>query len=294
MPTPAATTGPGPPIPPTWWTASSPPARDATSSTSGAAPASPPGCSRRPAAGCSAWSPTRGWPSWPGRAGPRSRSRSSRTGTRRPHVRRGHRRAGLALGGAGRGHGQGRRGAAPRRPAGGVLERLRPAGGPARGVRRGIPPGAPGLAVRRFWDRPAVDAYRAGCARVADVIRQTGAFGEPEEWLSYWERPYTRDGVAGPGRDHRRLHPAPRGHPAGTPRRPRRRRRRGRRRLHHVRHDGRRHRRPASRLSAGVSGRRPAGPVPGIASGAPRHPLQPRPPITSHGRSSPEPMSVAL
>ena len=45
-----------------------------------------------------------------------------------------------------------------------------------------------------FWDRPAVDAYRAGCARVADVMRQTGAFGEPEEWLSYWERPYTRDG----------------------------------------------------------------------------------------------------
>ncbi len=44
-----------------------------------------------------------------------------------------------------------------------------------------------------FWARPAVDAYRAGCARVADVIRQAGAFGEPEEWLSYWERPYTRD-----------------------------------------------------------------------------------------------------
>jgi len=44
-----------------------------------------------------------------------------------------------------------------------------------------------------FWARPAIDAYRAGCARVADVIRQAGAFGEPEEWLSYWERPYTRD-----------------------------------------------------------------------------------------------------
>ena len=25
------------------------------------------------------------------------------------------------------------------------------------------------------------------------MIRQSGAFGEPEEWLSYWERPYTRD-----------------------------------------------------------------------------------------------------
>ena len=44
-----------------------------------------------------------------------------------------------------------------------------------------------------FWARPAVDTYRAGCARVADVIRQAGTFGEPEEWLSYWERPYTRD-----------------------------------------------------------------------------------------------------
>jgi SAM-dependent methyltransferase len=44
-----------------------------------------------------------------------------------------------------------------------------------------------------FWDRPAVEGYRAGCARVADVMRQAGTFGEPEEWLSYWERPYTRD-----------------------------------------------------------------------------------------------------
>jgi hypothetical protein len=25
------------------------------------------------------------------------------------------------------------------------------------------------------------------------VLRHTGAFGEPEEWLSSWERPYTRD-----------------------------------------------------------------------------------------------------
>jgi SAM-dependent methyltransferase len=44
-----------------------------------------------------------------------------------------------------------------------------------------------------WWDRPAVDAYRAGCARVAAALRGTGAFGEPEEWLSAWERPYTRD-----------------------------------------------------------------------------------------------------
>jgi SAM-dependent methyltransferase len=44
-----------------------------------------------------------------------------------------------------------------------------------------------------YWSRPAIDLYRAGWAKVADVIRQAGTFGEPEEWLSYWERPYTRD-----------------------------------------------------------------------------------------------------
>jgi SAM-dependent methyltransferase len=44
-----------------------------------------------------------------------------------------------------------------------------------------------------FRNRPAIDLYRAGWEKVADVIRQAGAFGEPEEWLSYWERPYTRD-----------------------------------------------------------------------------------------------------
>lgn len=44
-----------------------------------------------------------------------------------------------------------------------------------------------------FWSRPAVDGYRAGCVRVAAAMRRTGAFGEPEEWLSRWERRYTRD-----------------------------------------------------------------------------------------------------
>jgi len=44
-----------------------------------------------------------------------------------------------------------------------------------------------------FWARPAVDLYRAGWAKMADAIRQAGTFGEPEEWLSYWERPYNRD-----------------------------------------------------------------------------------------------------
>ena len=56
-------------------------------------------------------------------------------------------------------------------------------------VRRVLPDSPSG----GFWARPAVDTYRAGCARAAGVIRQAGAFGESEEWLSYWERPYTRD-----------------------------------------------------------------------------------------------------
>jgi SAM-dependent methyltransferase len=44
-----------------------------------------------------------------------------------------------------------------------------------------------------FLARPAIDGYRAGCAKVAGVMREAGAFGEPEEWVSFWERPYTRD-----------------------------------------------------------------------------------------------------
>jgi len=58
------------------------------------------------------------------------------------------------------------------------------------GVFRRVLPGSPSGG---FWERPAIDAYRAGSARVASVIQQAGAFGEPEEWLSCWERPYTRD-----------------------------------------------------------------------------------------------------
>ncbi len=44
-----------------------------------------------------------------------------------------------------------------------------------------------------FWARPALDAYRSGCERAADGMRQAGGFGDAEEWLSRWERPYTRD-----------------------------------------------------------------------------------------------------
>jgi SAM-dependent methyltransferase len=44
-----------------------------------------------------------------------------------------------------------------------------------------------------FWARPAIDVYRAGGGRAADGMRQAGGFGEPEEWLADWARPYTRD-----------------------------------------------------------------------------------------------------
>ena len=80
--TPNATTGPAPAIPRHWWSRSSPPARDPAYWTSAAGPASPPGNSRRPGAGCSGSTPTPGWLTWPGRAGSRSRWRRSKPGTR--------------------------------------------------------------------------------------------------------------------------------------------------------------------------------------------------------------------
>ncbi len=43
-----------------------------------------------------------------------------------------------------------------------------------------------------FWSRPALDAYRSGCERAADGMMQAGGFGDAQEWLSRWERPYTR------------------------------------------------------------------------------------------------------
>ena len=55
--------------------------------------------------------------------------------------------------------------------------------------RRVLPDSASG----GFGDRPLIDLYRGGWAKMADAVRQAGTFGEPEEWLSYWERPYTRD-----------------------------------------------------------------------------------------------------
>jgi len=58
------------------------------------------------------------------------------------------------------------------------------------GVFRQLMPASP---APGFWARPALDAYRVMGARAADGMRQAGAFGEPEEWLSHWERPYTRE-----------------------------------------------------------------------------------------------------
>src|SRR6185437_6141942 len=53
-----------------------------------------------------------------------------------------------------------------------------------------VMPGSPG---GNYWARPALDAYRVMGGRAADGIRAAGAFGEPQEWLSRWSRPYTRD-----------------------------------------------------------------------------------------------------
>ncbi|HTZ22946.1 MAG TPA: class I SAM-dependent methyltransferase [Streptosporangiaceae bacterium] len=43
--------------------------------------------------------------------------------------------------------------------------------------------------------RPAAGAamYAGICARAADAIRETSAFGGPEQWEFEWDRPYTRD-----------------------------------------------------------------------------------------------------
>ena len=51
---------------------------------------------------------------------------------------------------------------------------------------------APDSPFGAFWNRPALDAYRSGCERAAGGMREAGGFGAAEEWLSRWERPYTR------------------------------------------------------------------------------------------------------
>jgi SAM-dependent methyltransferase len=47
----------------------------------------------------------------------------------------------------------------------------------------------PGLPVFR----PGADAYSAILTKVADGIRDAGAYGDPEQWRFDWERDYTRD-----------------------------------------------------------------------------------------------------
>lgn len=47
-----------------------------------------------------------------------------------------------------------------------------------------------------FSGRPArrpLDVYQAGYARIADTLRESGRFEEPEQWRFDWERSYTRD-----------------------------------------------------------------------------------------------------
>lgn len=47
-----------------------------------------------------------------------------------------------------------------------------------------------------FNNRPAespLAMYQAGYAKFADAIRETGLFGEPEQWRFDWELAYTRD-----------------------------------------------------------------------------------------------------
>jgi SAM-dependent methyltransferase len=56
-------------------------------------------------------------------------------------------------------------------------------------VYREVLPDSPAVG---FWAQPALDGYRRMMGgRAADGIRDSGAFSEPQEWLSPWERPYT-------------------------------------------------------------------------------------------------------
>jgi SAM-dependent methyltransferase len=50
----------------------------------------------------------------------------------------------------------------------------------------------PGSPVSRV-PMPGPDAYSALCAKAADGMRQTGAFGDAEQWRFDWDRTYARD-----------------------------------------------------------------------------------------------------
>ena len=49
-----------------------------------------------------------------------------------------------------------------------------------------VMPGAPNL-----WAGSILDAYLTMCGTAADGIREAGAFGDPEQWRSSWDRRYT-------------------------------------------------------------------------------------------------------
>ncbi|MGW2374501.1 class I SAM-dependent methyltransferase [Kitasatospora sp. NPDC001683] len=47
-----------------------------------------------------------------------------------------------------------------------------------------------------FSSQPArrpLETYLAGYAKIADAIRETGRFDDPEQWRFDWQRPYTRE-----------------------------------------------------------------------------------------------------
>lgn len=45
----------------------------------------------------------------------------------------------------------------------------------------------------KLTTRRPLDMYQAAYAKVADTIRETGQFNDPEQWRFDWEQSYTRD-----------------------------------------------------------------------------------------------------
>ncbi|WP_462200463.1 hypothetical protein [Arthrobacter sp. B2a2-09] len=41
--------------------------------------------------------------------------------------------------------------------------------------------------------KPALDAYQPLFDKIADGIREAGAFSEPEQWQFHWNHAYTKD-----------------------------------------------------------------------------------------------------
>ena len=41
--------------------------------------------------------------------------------------------------------------------------------------------------------RRPIELYRAGYAKIADQVRNSGQFNEPEQWRFDWDQEYTRD-----------------------------------------------------------------------------------------------------